>query len=83
MVNIYKLYYKCFFNFHTWYTIYNFKSFINSYGGLLWCFGLFDGPKSSASTKNFGSLSDKTTSAYSRKIDVLKYRNLPAWQEAV
>ena len=47
-----------------------------SYGGILWCFGLFDGPKNSPNTPIFGSVSNKSTKAYGKKIDVQKYDNL-------
>ena len=47
-----------------------------SYGGVLWCFGLFDGPKDPASTPITGTLRRRPTSSHARRLDPAAYEAL-------
>ncbi|KAG2425702.1 hypothetical protein HXX76_013544 [Chlamydomonas incerta] len=47
-----------------------------SYGGVLWCFGLFDGPKDPASTPVTGTLRRRPTSSHARRLDPAAYEAL-------
>ncbi|CAL8462237.1 g1768 [Coccomyxa elongata] len=48
-----------------------------SYGGILWCFGLFDKPMGAESTPIFGSLRRMPTASIARRLDWAAYRALP------
>ncbi|GIM09798.1 hypothetical protein Vretimale_13610, partial [Volvox reticuliferus] len=48
-----------------------------SYGGILWCFGLFDGPKESPSTSVSGALRRRPTSSHARRLNPAAYAALP------
>lgn len=48
-----------------------------SYGGVLWCFGLFDGPREAASTPVSGSLRQRSTASHARRLDPATYLALP------
>lgn len=48
-----------------------------SYGGVLWCFGLFDSPKSSDSTPVSGVLATRPTSRHARRLNPALYKALP------
>ncbi|GLC46057.1 hypothetical protein PLESTM_001820400 [Pleodorina starrii] len=48
-----------------------------SYGGVLWCFGLFDGPKEAPATLVSGALRRRPTGAHSRRLDPSAYAALP------
>ncbi|KXZ50650.1 PHR2 protein [Gonium pectorale] len=48
-----------------------------SYGGILWCFGLFDGPKEASSTPVSGMLRRRPTSVHARRLDAAAYARLP------
>lgn len=48
-----------------------------SVGGVLWCFGLFDGPKESGGTPVTGSLRKRPTSAHARRLSPAAYAALP------
>jgi hypothetical protein len=47
-----------------------------SYGGVMWCFGLFDGPKAAESTPIYGSLRQRTTASISRRLNAAAFRAL-------
>jgi len=49
-----------------------------SYGGVLWCFGQFDGPKGAQGTPMYGSLRARPTAAHARRLDPQRYAQLPA-----
>ena len=49
-----------------------------SYGGVMWCFGMFDGPKEKEGTRVSGALRRRPTAAYARRLNVEAYRQLPA-----
>jgi deoxyribodipyrimidine photo-lyase len=48
-----------------------------SYGGVLWCYGLFDGPKEAAGTRVSGSLRTRPTAAHGRRLNPAAYAALP------
>ncbi|GLC63852.1 hypothetical protein PLESTF_000090200 [Pleodorina starrii] len=48
-----------------------------SYGGVLWCFGLFDGPKEAPATPVSGALRRRPTGAHARRLDPSAYAALP------
>lgn len=48
-----------------------------SYGGILWCFGLFDKPMGSESTPVFGTLRRMTTASIASRLNWSAYRALP------
>lgn len=48
-----------------------------SYGGVLWCFGLFDSPKGSEGTPVYGSLATRPTDRHARRLSPEAYRSLP------
>ena len=50
----------------------------SSYSGILWCHGLFDGPKASESTPIYGQVASRSTAAVAKRMgDVNAFRNLP------
>jgi hypothetical protein len=49
-----------------------------SYGGILWCFGLFDKPLGAESTPVFGVLRRMTTASLASRLNWVAYRDLPA-----
>ncbi|PNH02789.1 Deoxyribodipyrimidine photo-lyase [Tetrabaena socialis] len=48
-----------------------------SYGGILWCFGLFDGPKESSATAVSGTLRRRPTAAHARRLSPAALAELP------
>ena len=48
-----------------------------SYGGVLWCFGLFDGPRAAAGSAVSGSLRVRPTAGHGRRCEPGDYRELP------
>ena len=48
-----------------------------SYGGILWCFGLFDQPKNAESTPVSGVLRRMPTSSLANRLNWGAYRSLP------
>jgi deoxyribodipyrimidine photo-lyase len=48
-----------------------------SYGGVLWCFGLFDGPKEARSTPVSGALRRRPTSGHARRLSPAALLALP------
>ncbi len=48
-----------------------------SYGGILWCFGLFDKPMGAESTPIFGQVRRMTTSSIANRLNWNAYRALP------
>lgn len=48
-----------------------------SYGGVLWCFGQFDGPRQAGDTPVTGSLRLRPTAGQAKRLPPEQYRNLP------
>lgn len=48
-----------------------------SYGGILWCFGLFDKPMGAEKTPISGQLRRMATSSIANRLNWAQYRNLP------
>lgn len=48
-----------------------------SYGGILWCFGMYDGPKGSDSTPVYGSIAKRPTSSIQRRLNAANFLALP------
>ncbi|MEW5306743.1 MAG: hypothetical protein WDW36_009186 [Sanguina aurantia] len=50
----------------------------SSYGGVLWCYGQFDGPKAATGTRVSGSLRQRPTGTHGKRLDLPAYRDLAA-----